>query len=217
MRLDQALTVAGLRAAAGSTTFERGRDYYARGAVRDLEVEAAAARATVVGETRYRTELAWGRNGLHSSCSCPYDWGTACKHVVALGLAVLDRAPRAAPPPGERVGFASREALEAWAAERQVTHALARPAVTLADRMAVAPGWLFSGGRTIADVAVASTTIEPPAVAAARVAVARAACAALEDEAALVRAGLEEEARLLAATPAPGWALAWRQIGRAHV
>ncbi|MBL8620273.1 MAG: DEAD/DEAH box helicase [Myxococcales bacterium] len=212
MRLDEALTVAGLRAAAGSTAFERGRDYYARGAVRDLEVEAEAARATVVGGTRYRTELAWSGGGLRSRCSCPYDWGTVCKHVVALGLAVLDRAPRAAPPPGERVGFASREALEAWAAERQVAHALARPAATLADRIAVAPGWLFIGGRTVADVAVATTAVEPPAVAAARVAVARAACAALEDEAALVRAGLEDEARLLATTPAPERTLAWRRV-----
>ncbi|MBK7194674.1 MAG: DEAD/DEAH box helicase [Myxococcales bacterium] len=212
MRLDEALTVEGLRRTAGATVFERGRDYYARGAVTQLMVAADAAHARVTGGADYEPRIVLARGALRSSCTCPYDGGLVCKHVVALGLAVLDRAPRAAPAPGERVGFASRDALEAWAAERQVTHALARPAATLADRIAVAPGWLFIGGRTVADVAVATTTIEPPAVAAARVAVARAACASLEDEAALVRAGLEEEARLLAATPEPGRALAWRRV-----
>ncbi|MBP6842221.1 MAG: SWIM zinc finger family protein, partial [Kofleriaceae bacterium] len=111
------------------------------------------------GGADYEPRIVLARGALRSSCTCPYDGGLVCKHVVALGLAVLDRAPRAAPAPGERVGFASRDALEAWAAERQVTHALARPAATLADRIAVAPGWLFIGGRTVADVAVATTTI----------------------------------------------------------
>ena len=216
MRLDEALTVDGLRRTAGAAVFERGRAYYERGAVTRLTVEGEMAHGWVAGGAIYEPKIVLSRGALQARCTCPYDGGLVCKHVVALVLAVLERrragAPTPTPTSTEPVGFASWEALHQWAAERQVTHALARPAATLADRIAVAPGWLFIGGRTVADVAVATTAVEPPAVAAARVAVARAACAALEDEAALVRAGLEEEARLLATTPAPERALAWRRV-----
>ena len=219
MRLDEALTVDGLRRTAGAAVFERGRAYYERGAVTRLTVDGEMAHGWVAGGAIYEPKIVLSRGALQARCTCPYDGGLVCKHVVALGLAVLERKGKGAgattppkPVPTGAVGFASWEALQQWAAARHVTHALMRPASTLASRMAVAPGWLFSGGRTVAEAAVqAPMTGEAPAIAAARAAVARAALAVLEEEAAAVQAGLEEERALLAMAP-PAHALAWRRV-----
>jgi hypothetical protein len=219
MRLDEALTVDGLRRTAGAAVFERGRAYYERGAVTRLTVDGEMAHGWVAGGAIYEPKIVLSRGALQARCTCPYDGGLVCKHVVALGLAVLERRGKGAgattppkPVPTGAVGFASWEALQQWAAARHVTHALMRPASTLASRMTVAPGWLFSGGRTVAEAAVqAPMTGEAPAIAAARAVVARAALAVLEEEAAAVQAGLEEERALLAMAP-PAHALAWRRV-----
>ena len=93
-----------------------------------------------------------------------------------------------------------------------MTHALRWPAGILIDRLAVAPGWLFSGGVTIGDAAVETVVREAPMVAMARAEVTRAARAMLEEEAVAVVDGAAEEAVLLATVPAPAYATAWQRV-----
>ncbi|MET3986476.1 SWIM zinc finger family protein [Streptomyces sp. PvR034] len=85
------LTEAKLRAVAGERSFERGLGYV--GAVSGIEVGDGWIRASVRGTERYEVELLPGGRGRPAgTCDCPYGQdGNFCKHLVALGLAVMDQ------------------------------------------------------------------------------------------------------------------------------
>lgn len=85
------LTEAKLRAVAGERSFERGLGYV--GAVSGIEAGDGWIRAWVRGTERYEVELLPGRRGRPAgTCDCPYGQdGHFCKHLVALGLAVIGR------------------------------------------------------------------------------------------------------------------------------
>ncbi|OLF16069.1 SWIM zinc finger family protein [Actinophytocola xanthii] len=87
-----------LRAAAGDTSFARGREYVA--AVGDVQPTALGVSACVRGGDSYRVWL--GRDGerLVGECECPFGAdGNFCKHCVAVGLVLLDEgAPGSAEP-----------------------------------------------------------------------------------------------------------------------
>ncbi|MFD3676448.1 SWIM zinc finger domain-containing protein [Streptomyces sp. NPDC058613] len=85
------LTEAKLRAVAGERSFERGLGYV--GAVSGVEVGDGWIRASVRGTERYEVELVpGGRGSPAGTCDCPYGQdGNFCKHLVALGLAVIGR------------------------------------------------------------------------------------------------------------------------------
>ncbi|WP_113702654.1 SWIM zinc finger family protein [Nonomuraea lactucae] len=93
-----------IRDRADGRSFERGKTYYAGGAVRGLAVDGASASATVDGTRAYRVQLRVTPRGLDGDCSCPYGQdGMFCKHCVATALAWLargetSRAPSATPP-----------------------------------------------------------------------------------------------------------------------
>lgn len=91
-----------LQKAAGSTSYVRGEDYVR--CVHGLEVGRSTARASIQARSVYLVELDWSQE-LRGTCTCPH-WakGNFCKHLVALGLAVLDRP---GPP-------ASPSAVEPW-------------------------------------------------------------------------------------------------------
>ncbi|HEX2131325.1 MAG TPA: hypothetical protein VHH15_07170 [Actinophytocola sp.] len=77
-----------LAAAAGGTSFARGRDYVA--AVGDVQPTALGVKACVRGTADYEVWL--GRDGtrLVGECSCPHAAdGNFCKHCVAVGLVLL--------------------------------------------------------------------------------------------------------------------------------
>ncbi|MDX1479682.1 MAG: SWIM zinc finger family protein [Saprospiraceae bacterium] len=67
---------------------ERGKDYFDRGAVRDLEQTAEGWTVVIEGQTRY-TVVLHGRRQLEDwFCECPHAHGPVCKHVAAALYAV---------------------------------------------------------------------------------------------------------------------------------
>src|SRR5690348_948455 len=87
------LSEATIRAHASPDSFSRGRSYYDRGAVSNLTLRGARLQAEVEGSqyTPYRVSLTFDQSGVTSaSCTCPYDWGGWCKHIVAVLLACLN-------------------------------------------------------------------------------------------------------------------------------
>jgi uncharacterized Zn finger protein len=70
-------------------SFSRGEEYYSEGLVHNLLKKGSTVTAIVRGTNNYKVEINIERNTIGASCSCPYDWGGYCKHIVAtlLGLA----------------------------------------------------------------------------------------------------------------------------------
>ena len=77
---------------AGGRFFERGEDYYRRGAVRSLVEHEGTLTARVIGNREYRVRFRAKENGgLSYSCSCPVGGdGLFCKHCVAVRLVRLE-------------------------------------------------------------------------------------------------------------------------------
>ncbi len=69
---------------------KRGRTYFAKGCVKDLEqVDDGVWRASVEGTEIYDTTVTIVNNEItYHRCSCPYDFGEYCKHEVAVLYAV---------------------------------------------------------------------------------------------------------------------------------
>jgi uncharacterized Zn finger protein len=83
------LTGADVRARSSEASFERGQDYYARGAVRRRIRHQAGMEAQVQGTKTYQVQVWADPGGIRAHCTCPYDWGGDCKHIVATLLAWL--------------------------------------------------------------------------------------------------------------------------------
>lgn len=70
----------------------RGRDYYEAGRVTALEETEGGWTATVLGSVPYQIVVAdEGEENLLLSCTCPYDRGPVCKHLVAVLLIIRAR------------------------------------------------------------------------------------------------------------------------------
>lgn len=83
------LTEADIRAVCTSQSFARGQSYYRSGAILNPQREGYELRAQCQGSDwePYEVEALLNEKGLTAaSCSCPYDWGGYCKHIVALLL-----------------------------------------------------------------------------------------------------------------------------------
>ena len=78
-----------LKAAANSSSYERGQQYFKRGYVGSISREDNTFKARVEGSERYKVRLTVEQTGASYRCNCPYDYDGICKHIVALGLAVL--------------------------------------------------------------------------------------------------------------------------------
>jgi uncharacterized Zn finger protein len=82
-----------VRALANAESFVRGRDYARGGAVSRLVRRDDRLTAQVEGSdfAPYEVTIDLHHSGVAGTrCSCPYDWGGACKHVVAVLLKYLD-------------------------------------------------------------------------------------------------------------------------------
>ncbi len=80
-----------IRDLATEMSYDRGEEYANDGAVRNLVLEGETYRAHVYGTHRYTVRV-WDESGaIGSSCTCPYDWGGVCKHIVAVMLSVLEQ------------------------------------------------------------------------------------------------------------------------------
>jgi uncharacterized Zn finger protein len=87
------LSEAAIRQQATAESFRRGENYYRQGAVGSLVQRGNVLQAEVEGSQYepYRVRIAFDEGGIASAlCSCPYDWGGWCKHIVATLLACLE-------------------------------------------------------------------------------------------------------------------------------
>ncbi|MGH7796100.1 MAG: SNF2-related protein [Candidatus Binatia bacterium] len=77
----------------GRLSQERGRQYYIRGAVKQIDGDGASVNAVVQGTVRYNVEIMSIDDFLDYSCSCPYFERDLepCKHIWATCLAAEQR------------------------------------------------------------------------------------------------------------------------------
>ncbi len=83
------LTERAVRALADSRSFDRGKQYFHDGAVSDLIQRGGTLSARVHGNDYQPYEVTIELDGdavAGAQCSCPYDWGGPCKHIVAVML-----------------------------------------------------------------------------------------------------------------------------------
>lgn len=70
----------------------RGEDYYHSGQVESVDWEGDHVTAEGSGseEEPYLVDLDFSKDGELEDwfCDCPYDWGSVCKHTVAMLLAI---------------------------------------------------------------------------------------------------------------------------------
>lgn len=86
------LTEVDIRERATDTSFERGYGYYRDGAVLEIAVRGNQLTAEVEGSDYdpYQVSVSLGEHGIgYANCTCPYDWGGDCKHIVAVLLAYI--------------------------------------------------------------------------------------------------------------------------------
>ncbi len=86
------VTEAVIRSLATAQSFERGEDYYHSGAVLGLSKRGNTLLAQVEGSSYepYEVAIELSEVGVvEVDCTCPYDWGDCCKHIVAALLAYV--------------------------------------------------------------------------------------------------------------------------------
>jgi uncharacterized Zn finger protein len=86
------ITEAFVRQHSTAESFARGQAYFHEGAVGVIVRRADTVQAEVAGSLPepYRVTLIIpGTDEVHARCTCPYDWGGWCKHIVATSLAIL--------------------------------------------------------------------------------------------------------------------------------
>ena len=88
-----AFTEADIRAGANDQSFQRGSSYQRSSAVHDIVRRGNLLTARVQGSEYAPYEIAVSLLDDGSiddaTCTCPYDWGGYCKHIVAVLLTVL--------------------------------------------------------------------------------------------------------------------------------
>lgn len=92
MALSTILSENDIRELASDQSFERGQGYFEHGAVLSLARRGNRLHALVEGtqEDPYSVWVGLGAAGVVDAyCTCPYDWGGVCKHIVATLLAYI--------------------------------------------------------------------------------------------------------------------------------
>lgn len=116
------LTEAHIRELASERSFERGEVYYRDGAVLEPVCQSSELRAQCEGSDYepYQVSATLGKGGIgETSCTCPYDHGGICKHIVALLLTYVHKpqAFRSIPPLGTLLAGRSQKELLALIGE----------------------------------------------------------------------------------------------------
>ncbi len=91
-----------IREHSGEQSYSRGRGYYRRDAVGTVERRGRTLSAKVAGSDvrPYRVDITFDDDGVvEADCTCPYDYGDWCKHIVAVLLTVRDSPELVAEPP----------------------------------------------------------------------------------------------------------------------
>ncbi|MBN1313368.1 MAG: SWIM zinc finger family protein [Anaerolineae bacterium] len=87
------LTEKQIRDRADSNSFAKGQSYYKGGAISDMVLRGDRLEGLCEGSqpSPYRVLIKFDEDGIaDASCTCPYDWGGDCKHIVALLLNYLN-------------------------------------------------------------------------------------------------------------------------------
>ena len=84
------ITHQSLESLASAGSFARGENYYYSDLVGKVVFDGQRFTAKVQGTYWYQVEISGSPTATYAHCSCPYDWGGICKHIVAVGLAILD-------------------------------------------------------------------------------------------------------------------------------
>ncbi len=92
------LTEGMIRGRANEQSFEKGRAYYRSGTIFNPMWQSSAGGVVLTAQCEgssapaYRLRVELDAGGVRSAdCSCPYDWGGDCKHIVALLLLYLHK------------------------------------------------------------------------------------------------------------------------------
>jgi uncharacterized Zn finger protein len=87
------LTEGYIRERASEQSYQKGKAYYKSGAIYNAALQVTPAGITLTAQCEgssapfYRLHVELDDGGVRSaSCTCPYDWGGDCKHIVALLL-----------------------------------------------------------------------------------------------------------------------------------
>jgi uncharacterized Zn finger protein len=112
------LTESLIRAGATPQSFQRGKDYYQSGAISNAVRQGNVLIGDCEGTSApyYRVRVTLDEAGVReASCTCPYEYGGYCKHVVALLLTYLHHPRRfaARQEPAELLADLSHEDLVA--------------------------------------------------------------------------------------------------------
>ena len=75
---------------ASGASVSKGYDYFHTGAVLKVWIEDDSYKAHVEGNELYTVTISEKKGDIQTDCTCPYDLGGACKHVVAAILAVCN-------------------------------------------------------------------------------------------------------------------------------
>jgi uncharacterized Zn finger protein len=116
------LTEAHIHKLASGPSFERGETYYHDGAIIDPVRQARDLRAQCEGSDYepYQVSATLTKGGIgETSCTCPYDYGGICKHIVALLLTYVHEPQsfRSIPPLATLLAGRSQEELIALIGE----------------------------------------------------------------------------------------------------
>ena len=88
------LTEAVIRAGANDKSFQRGRELYRSGAISNAAIQGRTLSGECEGNESpfYKVRVELDGVGIRSAtCTCPYDFGGYCKHIVALLLAYAQK------------------------------------------------------------------------------------------------------------------------------
>jgi len=84
------ITVEDIRKLCTESSFERGMGYYYQGSVEDLQQFRNSVTAHVSGTSNYKVTIDIDSENIKANCTCPYDWGGYCKHIVAVLFALSE-------------------------------------------------------------------------------------------------------------------------------
>jgi uncharacterized Zn finger protein len=120
------ITEAKIRGLATAQSYSRGEEYYHCGAVGAMVRRGDTLIADVAGSSHlpYRVTIELSEAGIvAATCTCPYDWGGYCKHIVAVLLTAVRGAEEIEERPTAAALLAN---LDAEALRRLLSDLLAR-------------------------------------------------------------------------------------------
>jgi uncharacterized Zn finger protein len=74
--------------------FERGQNYRDEGRIQRLDRFDNLVTAAVSGSRLYDVTINFGGRSIDTQCTCPYDGGGDCKHIVAVLLDIAANPPQ---------------------------------------------------------------------------------------------------------------------------